>query len=75
LTVTKLANNKVINLSTPGTVYFLYNKDGVRSDVRSLAGGSAWQIDKTATDAAGNTYYGVSTNEFVKAGEGVSLAN
>ncbi|MFC6322608.1 SLAP domain-containing protein [Companilactobacillus baiquanensis] len=75
LTVTKLDKNKIVNISTSGMVYFLYNSKGVRSDTRALGGGTSWQVDKTATDAAGNTYYGVSTDEFVKAGEGVSLAN
>lgn len=75
LTVTKLDKNKIINISTSGMVYFLYNSKGVKSDTRALSGGSSWQVDKTAVDAAGNTYYGVSTDEFVKAGEGVSLAN
>ncbi|MFD1418341.1 hypothetical protein [Companilactobacillus keshanensis] len=75
LTVTNLDTKKVLNLATPGMTYFLYNKDGKMSDTRALAGGTSWLVDKTATDAAGNTYYGVSTNEFVKAGEGVSLAD
>ncbi|MFD1418344.1 hypothetical protein [Companilactobacillus keshanensis] len=75
LTVTKLDKNKIINVSTSGMVYFLYNSKGVKSDTRALGGGTSWQVDKTATDAAGNTYYGVSTDEFVKVGEGVTLAN
>lgn len=75
LTVTNLDTKKVVNLATPGMTYFVYNKDGVMSTTRALAGGSSWLVDKTAVDAAGNTYYGVSTDEFVKAGEGVSLAD
>lgn len=75
LTVTNLDSKKVVNLATPGMTYFVYNKDGVMSTTRALAGGSSWLVDKTAVDAAGNTYYGVSTDEFVKAGEGVSLAD
>ncbi|WP_125715371.1 hypothetical protein [Companilactobacillus kedongensis] len=75
LTVKNLDTKKVVNLATPGMTYFVYNKDGVMSTTRALAGGSSWLVDKTATDAAGNTYYGVSTDEFVKAGEGVSLAD
>jgi len=75
LTVTKLDKNKIVNISTTGMVYFLYNSKGVKSTTRALGGGTAWQVDKTAKDAAGNVYYGVSTDEFVKAGEGVSLAN
>ncbi|WP_125713662.1 hypothetical protein [Companilactobacillus kedongensis] len=75
LTVTKLDKNKIVNISTTGMVYFLYNSKGVESTTRALGGGTAWQVDKTAKDAAGNVYYGVSTDEFVKAGEGVSLAN
>ncbi|KRK64618.1 hypothetical protein FC72_GL002026 [Companilactobacillus tucceti DSM 20183] len=75
LTVTKLDKNKIVNVSTSGMVYFLYNSKGVKSDTRALGGGTAWQVDKIAKDAAGNTYYGVSTDEFVKAGEGVVLAN
>ncbi|WP_125713664.1 SLAP domain-containing protein [Companilactobacillus kedongensis] len=73
LTVTKLAKNKIINVSTEGMVYYLYNSKGVISDTRALGGGTSWQVDKTAVDADGNVYYGVSTDEFVKAGEGVSL--
>ncbi|MFD1418343.1 hypothetical protein [Companilactobacillus keshanensis] len=74
LTITKLDKNKIVNVSSSGMVYFLYNSKGVKSDTRALGGGTSWQVDKTATDAAGNTYYGVSTDEFVKVGEGVSLA-
>ncbi|MFC6322607.1 SLAP domain-containing protein [Companilactobacillus baiquanensis] len=73
LTVTKLAKNKIVAVSTEGMVYYLYNSKGVRSDTRALGGGTTWQVDKTAVDADGNIYYGVSTDEFVKGGEGVGL--
>ncbi|MFC6322602.1 SLAP domain-containing protein [Companilactobacillus baiquanensis] len=73
LTVTNLDTKGVVSLATPGMTYFVYNKEGVMSTTRALAGGSSWLVDKTATDANGNTYYGVSTDEFVKAGEGVSF--
>src|SRR5699024_6035032 len=56
LTVTNLDTKKVVNLATPGMTYFVYNKDGVMSTTRALAGGSSWLVDKTAVDAAGNTY-------------------
>lgn len=75
LTVTKLDKNKIVAVSTEGMVYYLYNSKGVRSDTRALGGGTTWQVDKIAKDADGNTYYGVSTDEFVKAGEGVGLVD
>ncbi|AKP67246.1 hypothetical protein [Companilactobacillus ginsenosidimutans] len=54
--------------------YALFKADGSRS-VRSIAGDTTWFTDKFATDDNGNTYYRVSTDEWIKLGEGVSLTN
>lgn len=62
-----------VHLDGPeGFVYALYSKDGTRS-IRGLAGNSDWATDQRATDSQGNVYYRVSTDEWVKVGEGVSV--
>ena len=45
----------------------------VQSKERGLPGDSEWTADKKATDAEGNTYYRVSSNEWVISGDGVTV--
>ncbi|AKP67245.1 hypothetical protein [Companilactobacillus ginsenosidimutans] len=69
--VTDLSGNHTVSLDGPeGFVYALFSVNGDRSN-RGLAGLSAWFTDKSATDAQGNTYYRVSTDEWVMASTGV----
>ncbi|WP_300561626.1 hypothetical protein [Companilactobacillus sp.] len=64
---------QTVHLAGPnGFIYALFNQDGVRLD-RALQGDSAWATDERATDFDGNIYYRVSTNEWVKTGNGVSV--
>lgn len=71
--VTALPAGSTVSLAGPaGFVYSLYGKDGSTA-TRGLAGDSAWSTDQQATDAAGNTYYRVSTDEWIMAGTGVTL--
>ncbi|WP_138108114.1 hypothetical protein [Lactobacillus terrae] len=70
--ITDLSGSHVVDLATPGFVYALYKTDGGAS-TRYVAGGTSWVTDKTGKDAAGNTYYRVSTNEWVMAGNGVTF--
>jgi len=44
----------------------LYRDDTNRISNRALANGSSWQVAKTITNSKGDTYYQVSTHEFVK---------
>ncbi|WP_334352023.1 hypothetical protein [Companilactobacillus sp. HBUAS56257] len=67
------AASGVATLTKPaGYVMSLFGDDGNVLD-RGLASGTAWRVDKTAKDAAGNTYYRVATGEWLQAGEGVSF--
>ncbi|MQS90112.1 hypothetical protein [Companilactobacillus mishanensis] len=71
--VQNLASGSVVNLSGPsGFVYTLFNSSGTVAN-RGLAGDTAWVSDKSATDSNGNTYYRVSTDEWVKQASGVTL--
>lgn len=71
--VTDLGEGHVVTLDGPaGFVYTLFTSDGGNAS-RGLAGLTAWQTDKSATDAEGNTYYRVSTDEWVRAGSGVNF--
>ncbi|WP_162253186.1 hypothetical protein, partial [Companilactobacillus versmoldensis] len=71
--ITNLSGSHSVNLAGPtGFVYALFSANGSRSS-RGLAGNSAWFTDKSATDAQGNTYYCVSTDEWVKFSNGVSF--
>lgn len=54
-----------------GYVMTLFGDNGEARNL-SLASPSAWRVDRTATDANGNTYYRVATNQWLQAGEGVS---
>lgn len=68
-----LTGSHVVNLAGPeGFVYTLFNGNGNTAN-RGLAGNSAWVTDKKATDANGNTYYRVSTDEWVRLGTGVTF--
>lgn len=53
-------------------VYALFSLAGKKSN-RGLAGNTSWYTDKTATDANGNTYYRVSTDEWVEQASGVTF--
>ncbi|WP_129045465.1 hypothetical protein [Companilactobacillus metriopterae] len=68
--ITDLPRIHVVTVDTPGFVYPLFTIDGVAS-TRSVAGGTAWATDKVGKDSAGNTYYRVSTTEWILAGNGV----
>ncbi|MQS89631.1 hypothetical protein [Companilactobacillus mishanensis] len=71
--ISDLPSGSVIALDGPaGFVYSLYKTDG-STGTRGLAGDSAWQADKKATDKDGNTYYRVSTDEWIMQGSGVTL--
>lgn len=73
MSVQKLDTPKQINLETKHSRYGLHNSKLKLSTTRALAGGTSWIVDKVGTDSNGDTYYGVSTDEFVKAGDGVTL--
>lgn len=73
MSVQKLDTPKQINLGTKHSRYGLHNSKLKLSTTRALAGGTSWIVDKVGTDSNGATYYGVSTDEFVKAGDGVTL--
>lgn len=71
--VTDLPTGSVVSLAGPsGFVYSLYNTNGNVAN-RGLAGDSGWIADKQATDANGNVYYRVSTDEWIMQGSGVTL--
>lgn len=71
--VTQYPEFHTVNLAGPsGFVYALYNQDGIRS-LRGLAGRTSWATDQRATDADGNIYYRVSTDEWVQQGVGVDV--
>lgn len=72
MTITPLTQAQQITLDGDGH-YRLHNSDMEVSDHRALSGGTSWLVDKIGRDAHGGVYYGVSTNEFVKAGDGVNL--
>ncbi|WP_125762871.1 hypothetical protein [Companilactobacillus hulinensis] len=65
--------NGTVSLDGPASfVYRLYTKDGSEAK-RALAGDSSWIVSQTAKDASGNTYYKVSTTEWVVSGTGVNF--
>ncbi|AKP67791.1 hypothetical protein [Companilactobacillus ginsenosidimutans] len=71
--VTELTGNHSVSLAGPsGFVYTLFSMSGTKSN-RGLAGETAWFTDKTATDANGNLYYRVSTDEWVEASSNVTF--
>ncbi|MFD1472232.1 hypothetical protein [Companilactobacillus mishanensis] len=71
--VQDLGGMKTLSLDGPaGFVYTLFKTDGTNA-TRGLAGLSSWATDKKASDAAGNTYYRVSTDEWVRMGSGVTV--
>lgn len=72
MTITPLTQAQQISLDGDGH-YRLHNSDMEISDHRALSGGTNWLVDKIGRDAHGGVYYGVSTNEFVKAGDGVNV--
>ncbi|MQS89632.1 SLAP domain-containing protein [Companilactobacillus mishanensis] len=72
--VTDLPAGSVVELGgIPGYVYSIFDINGTQSKVRHLASGTTWRTDKKATDANGDTYYRVSSNEWVHQGDGVTL--
>ena len=70
--IQSLPAGTVVSLGTKGYVYPLFGEDGTRLE-RGLPGDSEWTADKKATDAEGNTYYRVSSNEWVISGDGVTV--
>lgn len=71
--ITDLEGRHVVNLDGPsGFVYSLYDSTGKLAS-RGLAGATSWLTDKTAKDSDGTTYYRVSTDEWIKAGNGVNF--
>jgi len=63
----------VATLNKPaGYVFSLFGDNG-KVLSRALATNSAWQVDRTAKDSDGNTYYRVATGEWLQAGDGVSF--
>ncbi|MFC6322612.1 hypothetical protein [Companilactobacillus baiquanensis] len=73
MTVTNLDIPKKVDLSSTHNIYNLHNSNKEVSTTRALAGGTSWLVDKIGTDMHGGIYYGVSSNEFVKADDGVNL--
>ena len=63
----------VVSVGTPGFTYLLYSKDGKLIKNRALAGGTDWAFINTAKDSDGTTYYRVATDEWVAAGNGVTV--
>ncbi|APX71915.1 hypothetical protein M5C72_01880 [Companilactobacillus allii] len=61
-----------VSLIDDGHVFPLYKKDGSAIKSRMLARGE-WAFINTAKDSEGNTYYRVATNEWLAAGEGVTV--
>lgn len=74
LSVQKLDTVKKIDLSSSNNHYGLYNSKKKIATNRALAGGTSWLVDKIGTDEYGNIYYGVSTDEYVKADDRVSIS-
>ncbi|AKP67244.1 hypothetical protein [Companilactobacillus ginsenosidimutans] len=71
--VLQLPGFQTVSLAGPDAfIYQLFNQDGIRVD-RGLPGNTAWATDQRATDAQGNIYYRVSTNEWILRGNGVSV--
>lgn len=71
--IQNLSGYHSVTLAGPsGFVYSLYLTSGAKGS-RGLAGETSWYTDKTAQDSAGNTYYRVSTDEWVKADTGVTF--
>ncbi|MFD1418348.1 hypothetical protein [Companilactobacillus keshanensis] len=73
MSVKKLDTPKEISLATNHKIYNLQSSKRVVSTTRALAGGTSWLVDKIGTDMHGGIYYGVSTDEFVKASDGVNV--
>lgn len=73
MTVKSLSTPKEISLATNHRTYALQNSKKEVSKVRALSGGTNWKVDKIGTDMHGGIYYGVSTDEYVKADDGVSV--
>lgn len=74
MTIQNLDTPKEITLSSRHARYGLQNSNKEVSTTRALAGGTSWLVDKIGTDMHGGVYYGVSTNEFVKAEDGVTIS-
>lgn len=73
--ITGLNGYNVITLKGASSqVYPLISVLGKKSN-RGLAGSTDWYTDKSGKDANGDTYYRVSTDEWVKAGSDTSLSS
>lgn len=71
--IQELSGYHSVTLAGPsGFVYSLYSSSGSKGS-RGLAGDTSWYTDKTAQDSSGNTYYRVSTDEWVEASTGVTF--
>ena len=55
-------------VATMGSIAPLYSKDGTKLDGRALGAGTDWATDQKLT-VNGDTYYRVSTSEYVKASD------
>lgn len=72
-TIANLSGHHTVDLDGPsGFVYALFSSNGKRSN-RGLAGNTSWYTDKSATDGEGNTYYRVSTDEWIRVSSGVTF--
>ncbi|MCH4009298.1 hypothetical protein [Companilactobacillus sp.] len=72
--VTDLKGYNEITLDGPSShIYSLISLAGKKSN-RGLAGATDWYTDKSAKDASGNTYYRVSTDEWVQLATGATLS-
>jgi len=61
----------IVNVDATDAYYSLYNVEDKLVTNRALSEKTSWATDKVAQDAAGNTYYRVATNEWVKLEKGV----
>jgi len=66
---------QVVNLDETSNFYDLYDFEEQLVSNRALSEKTSWRVDKMATDADGNIYYRVATNEWVKQIKGVHLDN
>ncbi|MQS97422.1 hypothetical protein [Companilactobacillus halodurans] len=63
----------IVNLDASSSYYSLYNQNGQLISDYSLAKNTSWKADYRAQDDAGNIYYHVGNNEWIKVVQGVSF--
>lgn len=63
----------VVSIDKSQSSYSLYKQDGSLIGNRGLAGGTDWVVSAKASNANGNLFYKVATNEWLMSGNGVSF--